>query len=191
LDVAYWDRQVSDAALHRRGWAVQERLLAPRTCTSQNFWECFLEQKCEAFPCGELNCVFVQNSKTFFEKKKKTSLTEGRSRNSSDIMSWKDRAVHKVHPNDTKQQVGHFVMTCKALSSHRRQIYCRSVEVSHGRVSELVYSPTNKETFSEYRAPSWSWAATDGAVLFKDPQNPYLARVLNVQIDCSTLDPTG
>ena len=45
--------------------------------------------------------------------------------------------------------------------------------------------------FFEYRAPSWSWAATDGAVEFNGSLSLYLAQVLDVHIVCSTLDPTG
>jgi hypothetical protein len=57
-------------------------------------------------------------------------------------------------------------------------------------LSGYVLRPT-KRAFSEYRAPSRSWAATDGAVEFNGLFSPYLARVLDVQIVSSTLDPTG
>ncbi|CAH0045529.1 unnamed protein product [Clonostachys solani] len=55
FDRKYWDRQISNGPLHRRGWVFQERLLAPRVIyfsKQQVFWECFTENKCEAFPYG-------------------------------------------------------------------------------------------------------------------------------------------
>ncbi|KAG9234953.1 heterokaryon incompatibility protein-domain-containing protein [Amylocarpus encephaloides] len=53
LDV--FDREVSDAPLNRRGWVLQERVLAPRTlhfCRREIFWECCENIVCESFPRG-------------------------------------------------------------------------------------------------------------------------------------------
>ena len=52
-DAHYWHHQILDMPLHRRGWVLQERLLAPRTlhfAQHQIFWECQFQQKCEVFP---------------------------------------------------------------------------------------------------------------------------------------------
>jgi hypothetical protein len=41
------------APLHRRGWVLQERILAPRTlhlAETQLFWECHCQTACETFP---------------------------------------------------------------------------------------------------------------------------------------------
>jgi hypothetical protein len=42
------------AALNRRGWVIQERLLSPRTIhfSSQLFWECKELEACETYPKG-------------------------------------------------------------------------------------------------------------------------------------------
>jgi len=53
FDEHYFDRHVSNQPLHKRGWVVQERLLAPRVLYFSEYqilWECFAEQKCEGFP---------------------------------------------------------------------------------------------------------------------------------------------
>ena len=55
FDISYWDRQVTDTALNKRGWVFQERLLAPRVlhfARHQILWECFTEYKCEVYPVG-------------------------------------------------------------------------------------------------------------------------------------------
>jgi hypothetical protein len=50
-----WDKGVEGFGLFRRGWVVQERLLAPRILhfsQHQVFWECLTLRACEAFPQG-------------------------------------------------------------------------------------------------------------------------------------------
>lgn len=54
-----WDRHVQDGPLNKRGWVLQERVLAPRTiyCASdQLWWSCADTDPCcnEAFPNGVL-----------------------------------------------------------------------------------------------------------------------------------------
>ncbi|OAP62892.1 hypothetical protein AYL99_02119 [Fonsecaea erecta] len=51
----FWSNSLSDTALHKRGWVLQERLLSPRTIhfgQEQIFWECRCEMACEAYPHG-------------------------------------------------------------------------------------------------------------------------------------------
>jgi hypothetical protein len=43
LDVSFWERHVDDTPVNRRGWVLQERLMAPRVlhfCQDQIAWEC-------------------------------------------------------------------------------------------------------------------------------------------------------
>ena len=43
LDLSFWDRNIHDAPVNRRGWVLQERLMAPRVlhfCQDQIAWEC-------------------------------------------------------------------------------------------------------------------------------------------------------
>lgn len=55
FDRLYWDNQLNSGPLHDRGWVFQECLLAPRVLyfsSSEIFFECFSEHKCEGFPRG-------------------------------------------------------------------------------------------------------------------------------------------
>jgi hypothetical protein len=43
LDLSFWERNIHDAPVNRRGWVLQERLMAPRVlhfCQDQIAWEC-------------------------------------------------------------------------------------------------------------------------------------------------------
>ncbi|KAK7905911.1 hypothetical protein LTR67_000635 [Exophiala xenobiotica] len=51
----FWCNSLLDTPLHTRAWALQERLLSPRTIyfgQEQMFWECRCEMACEAYPKG-------------------------------------------------------------------------------------------------------------------------------------------
>ncbi|KFY08964.1 hypothetical protein V492_05775 [Pseudogymnoascus sp. VKM F-4246] len=195
LDEAYWKPQVSSAVLYQRGWALQERLLAPRTLhftDHQIFWECFLDQKCEAFPCGPPAFLLIKNSKPIFEFQ--DSKLQGPLCTSSAIGMWKDIVKRYTRcdltvPDDIMVALSGLA---KLYQHATGDDYIAGLWKSHilECLNWYVLRPT-KRTFSKYRAPSWSWAATDGAVGFNESLAPYLARVVDVQIARSTLDPTG
>ncbi|KAK0646957.1 heterokaryon incompatibility protein-domain-containing protein [Cercophora newfieldiana] len=53
IDVSFWDTLVSQAPVNRRGWVLQERLLAPRVlhfCRDQIAWECSEFDAAEGHP---------------------------------------------------------------------------------------------------------------------------------------------
>ncbi|KAF4635806.1 hypothetical protein G7Y89_g2288 [Cudoniella acicularis] len=53
LDLAFWERIVDNAAVNRRGWVLQERLIAPRVlhfCHNQIAWECWEKEFAESRP---------------------------------------------------------------------------------------------------------------------------------------------
>jgi len=57
-----------EGPLLKRGWVVQERVLAPRTLhfgTNQLFWECRHSQACETYPGGLPNLMQSQKSNLF------------------------------------------------------------------------------------------------------------------------------
>ncbi|CAI9625634.1 unnamed protein product [Alternaria burnsii] len=53
IDVSFWDELVENAAVNRRGWVLQERLMAPRVlhfCRDQIAWECTEFEDAEGHP---------------------------------------------------------------------------------------------------------------------------------------------
>lgn len=55
IDASYYERLVNQASVNRRGWVLQERLLAPRVlhfCQGQIAWECPERSAAEGIPWG-------------------------------------------------------------------------------------------------------------------------------------------
>lgn len=53
LDVSFWDDLVNDAPVNKRGWVLQERVMAPRVlhfCKDQIAWECLEHNRAESLP---------------------------------------------------------------------------------------------------------------------------------------------
>ncbi len=53
LDASFWDDLVNDAPVNKRGWVLQERVMAPRVlhfCKDQIAWECFEHNRAESLP---------------------------------------------------------------------------------------------------------------------------------------------
>jgi hypothetical protein len=53
IDVSFWDELVENAPVNRRGWVLQERLMAPRVlhfCRDQIAWECAGFEDAEGHP---------------------------------------------------------------------------------------------------------------------------------------------
>jgi hypothetical protein len=60
IDEYLWERSIVQAPLMKRGWVLQERLLAPRVVhfgKEQLFWECFEKEACESYPNRRLQPV--------------------------------------------------------------------------------------------------------------------------------------
>ncbi|KAH8666965.1 heterokaryon incompatibility protein-domain-containing protein [Xylariales sp. PMI_506] len=58
VDASFWDTLVNQASVNRRGWVLQERLLAPRVlhfCEGQIAWECSEFDLAEGLPPGMPN----------------------------------------------------------------------------------------------------------------------------------------
>lgn len=64
----FWRRGMTNQPLLKRGWVVQERLLAPRTIHFSNpqvFWECSHVVACETFPIRLPDSTLADTSQTW------------------------------------------------------------------------------------------------------------------------------
>ena len=195
IDEGYWDRQLSDTILHQRGWALQERLLASRTLhftKHQIFWECFLHQKCEAYPNRLPEFVNVKAPKPVF-KEQGASLERSWCK-SFNIQLWKN--IVKIYTKCALTMPNDKLVALSGLAKLYHEAtgdeYIAGLWKSHilECLNWYVVTPIRRGSY-EYRAPSWSWAATDGAVSFDNLCLPHLVLVLDMKIARSTLDPTG
>ncbi|WYZ34272.1 hypothetical protein EsH8_I_000548 [Colletotrichum jinshuiense] len=203
FDKSYWDRQLLQGSLHRRGWVFQERFLGPRQlyfAKNQVLWECLEEHKCEGFPLG----IPLHDSSKSIER----------------LFS-----LPKNRPALGQQQItdreGHFdnIMTfdavdlwCDLVSAYSRCCFTKSAdklyafagiaklfkEVTGDRylagiwqsqilhmLNWTVFTPKPKHS-GPYRAPSWSWASVDGLVKLRKPAAGFEFLVSVVDVDVTT-----
>jgi hypothetical protein len=195
IDEEYWDRQVSSVVLHNRGWVLQERVLAPRTlhfAEHQIFWECFFDQKCEAFPSGFQSFFKLSNPKPTFP------YTVDDWRNQLDVRlalrEWQEIVMLYSRSDLT-------VSTDKLIAvSGLAKLYQKALQDEYvaglwkSSIAELLCWFVQRQTNAvrpPYRAPSWSWAAIDGPIDFTSFFKHKRFQVLDVQIKQSTKNSTG
>ena len=168
-----WLRQVEHAALSRRGWVLQERLLSPRIVhfgEDEVFWECVELAAGKITPTAQMPegalskldavHVIVDLSDTFglssraFEKTNDT---------------WRELIKRYSKTNLTKPSDKIVAISGLAdkLSTHLK-IPPSSYIVGlwkHDFVLNLLWTVRGTQCYPE-RAPSWSWVRWDGSVTF-------------------------
>ena len=194
----YWNFQVTNAPLHRRGWVFQECILAPRIFyfgKDQILWECFKERKCEAFPqdipllrslkkLEVLSCPADPN-------------TDTNSPLSRDAFGFWNQIV------DGYSQCGLTRSNDKLIAlsgiAHLFQAAIGEEYIAglwKSRLKESldwrVYRPRAKVP-SSYHAPSWFWASIDGPVYpcGITTGSTYLIDILDTEVSNSKIDPLG
>lgn len=177
------EQQLSEETLSKRGWVLQERMMSPR-CLSfgkkQMFWECSLTTACEAFPQGyeahgQLDMFDIVQLGSISDDDAEKLEPTGREKNSvvldlvrhgiietytgkSLSMPAKDKLVAIAAIMDvfnTVQGVPRDDYICGFLRRDLPQslYWCMPNQRCEYDV-EIIGT-------SEYRAPSWSWAAND------------------------------
>ena len=165
------DEQITRKPLNRRGWVVQERLLAPRILhfgKTQLFWECAELHASESFPSGvsHLNSwpnltarlqSYEQGGKDDDEKPKASKLRFG----------WQ-KFIAMYSASDLSVSADKLVAisgVAKVFGTVFRDEYCAGLWKSDFN-QHLAWRIVDAEGVrpSSYRAPSWSWASVDGQV---------------------------
>ena len=186
-DRSYWNRQVFNMPLHQRGWVFQESLLSPRVlhfAGKQIFWECFTQQKCEAFPSGlpwqvalkDLGILSAQTPSYIFNKWNEII----QAYSSCGLTRSSDKLVALSGLARLFQDITGDEYLAGLWKSH-------VVEYLGWRVDKPV------DTLPEYRAPSWSWASLDSQVQTSH-RRPGVAELVGIKetgVLLSTPDATG
>lgn len=166
-----WHREVETAPLGKRGWVVQERVLAPRIIhfsQSQSLWECCQKRAAELLPAdavgedGELKKVtpYAETSEAedpdrMWVHSNWASLVEKYSSCSLTVQSDKLVAISGL----ARRTCGQLGLTPKDY-------------VAGLWTSNLIYGllyrvlGASKPVRFPDRAPSWSWASINGDVIF-------------------------
>lgn len=198
FDESYWERQILMTPLHQRGWVFQERLLAPRVLhftKKQVFWECFVDQKCEAFPHGVPLTLPFENLDSLFESvdlaHPKDSMLS-----SETLIFWARIVEHYSRcdltiASDKLVALSGLADLFQALTGQEYIVGAWKSRLSES-LDWRVYEPRAK-TSSDYRAPSWSWASIDGPVVQCGISrgSVLLITVLDVQISRSNINLLG
>ncbi|KAF9776466.1 hypothetical protein IL306_005345 [Fusarium sp. DS 682] len=179
----FWEIEVSRALVNTRAWVLQERLLSCRTLhfgERQLLWECRRKDAAEVYPDGLPPAI-----SSFGGRFKDLSL---------------DRyALSSTNDRDCR---GHLVWlrivqtytSCGLTFPGDKLVALSAVAKTMAAVLRDEYvagSPSWRDT---YRAPTWSWAASNGAV---DPGRPnieaadLLIEVEDLKLEYVTNDKTG
>jgi hypothetical protein len=151
--------------LFQRGWAYQERLLAPRTlycCKSELCWECREGFDCE---CGLIK-VDCEGQKP--EKKAPGTFTMDCQQ------SW-----HSTVANYSKLALTYGTDKLPALSGLAKQMalitsddYLAGLWRQTLQTDMLWEVSWDGKRPEKFRAPTWSWASTEGEITFLDSEGP-------------------
>jgi hypothetical protein len=198
-DVKYWNREVGNAQLNRRGWVLQERLLAPRILhftQKQIFWECFTTQKCEGFPIGLPYHQPLKDFSSLFSEIQRQHSLENKPGMTEDVLRRWQMIVEEYSqckitiPGDKLPALSGIARLFQEATA---DTYLAGLWKSRLRDSLTwsVRKPAAKLFSSQYRSPSWSWASIDGAVFANVRGNVSLISIIDAQTTTTTVDPTG
>ncbi len=191
-----WHHHVTDTALNRRGWVFQERLLAPRVLyfgKHQLLWECFTDQKCEAFPDG---LPFERSIKSISpmvgERLRKKSILSRRA-----VRYWKYIVTQYsrcalTRPEDKLVALSGLARLFHEFTGDEYVCGLWKSRLLEFLLWESLYPMT--QPTSDYIAPSWSWACGNGHFMWRTSPNSrdmHLASVLDAVTHASSSDATG
>jgi hypothetical protein len=171
-----WMREVDKAPLNSRGWVLQERALSPRLLhfgKSQLFWECRSLAASEAFPQKLPESITTPTVKEKFDL---TGLIDLRVNPDKEELSAHDIWANYVE-SYSQCQLTYGSDKLVALSGlakltqmhlDENEIYLAGMfksQLIRQMTWEVGLNSSNGGTRpAPYRAPSWSWASTDGEI---------------------------
>jgi hypothetical protein len=209
----FWAAHIDDAPLTRRGWACQERLLAPRVLhlgRHQLLWECRSLAAAEQYPHGLPLALRVQNAlfkaldpRTDGRALRRLTQEPDQGEEFHACQLW--NKVVGAYSGARLTRAEDKVIALSGIAKHMRaavnggDAYVAGLWRRH-LASQLVWmvpfqsqgdgAPAVRP--GEYRAPSFSWMAIDAMVM---PANctdfEVLAEVKSVEITHATDDDTG
>jgi hypothetical protein len=185
-EAKFWSDNVLNAPLNRRGWVCQERLLAPRIlhfAKAQLLWECCEMEAAERYPTGLPPIMVDHDRGTRIKKCLMDVLTNATARvsnlpdgNNQDLDTYE--VWNKIIKIFTSSSITKSSDKLAALSGIAKRVKdIRKDEYVAGLwrrdlARQLLWnvdeckqwdgSPSERPT--QYRAPSFSWAAVDGVI---------------------------
>lgn len=182
-----YELNTSKSHLATRAWALQERILPPRTIHFGHrglFWECKTSTANEFLPDG-------------FPKQLVWGITNERIRMGSFVWWWSDlirlySAANMTYPSDKLPALSGIA---RRNHDERGGAYVAGMWLDEDILAQLCWRSIEPRNRPVHRAPSWSWASVDGQVGYRPRQEGIMeityARVLDAKIDLLGTDPFG
>lgn len=214
LDLSYWQRHLTSprkAPLNNRSWVVQERLLCPRVLHfghDQLLWECRQMDASEEYPQGLPAVLQLDYFSGFkFTDAEFTGQKLARWRSSN--------LVPKFHPYEFWSRIVHTYSRCQLTNPGDKLIALSGIaKMMRERLDdEYVAGMWRRYLASQlswyvddcqqatgqlairpqaYRAPSFSWASLEAAVILPDyTDEDIIIEILEVKLCSTTDDDTG
>lgn len=172
IDYDYWKHLVVNESLIRRAWVVQERLLAPRVLhfgSRQLFWECSAWEASEDFSLG-IPPVLIrsdQNSLYKFFDEIILHLADSDHPTTAHAV-WQWALISYTCASLTKSEDKLIVIAgiASELSSNFSSDYIAGLWKEYMATELLWFVDTDTVSRRQnHRAPSFSWASVDGAII--------------------------
>ena len=193
-ELLLWMKRVDDAPLNRRGWVLQERLLARRTIHfgfDQVLWECFQTEACEQYPDAVRDWIW------------RRTLLQDLPDPEADVWPpkypWQNVVLHYSRcqltiASDKLVAIGGIAQKLRPRDKPDARYVAGfwTTDLPHHLMWKVAWFDTGRP--KAYRAPSWSWAALDGNVSFVPWSGNSLVHVVEVvRVDVVTVndDPFG
>jgi hypothetical protein len=183
-----WRYNVDFAPLNKRGWVLQERVLAPRVIhfSNQIFWECPSTSACEIAPTG-LPMMYCGGSKLFYrtfmatlerfsDDHRDDCELQGRDLKESARHTWwqlvsKYTECDLTNHNDILIAISGLaaIMEQALNDTYIAGLWCNTLFLdllwsANGSITILLPSPPRSTRPRPLRAPTWSWASIQGKI---------------------------
>jgi hypothetical protein len=182
----YWtivDKEKERLPLLSRGWAYQERLLAPRVANftaNELVWECICNTVCECSSRSHTSQQIIKCPKGSF-------------RSSADWWRYIERYSELALTNES-HRLPAISGIAKIVQDSTSGTYLAGLWSGHLPINlGWRRDVMTQKTPSEWRAPSWSWASVEGKVSFDSLYDisDRLLDVLNFNCELLSDDKTG
>lgn len=196
----YWTARIDSHELNRRGWVLQERLLAPRVVyfgAQQVFWECSQAMACEAKPDG-FSHILSKNAKGWISRMQSSTAKSGHDEECNYFVKsytgWSQIVCNYSDCDLT--QLRDKLIALSGIAKEVQKLVKDEYLAGLWRdtlVHDLQWDVREEARRSQnYRAPSWSWASIDGGVAYNIPSIRYgLVDIRQASTQALTDDPTG
>ena len=206
IDTNVWDREVSDAALCRRAWVVQERLLSQRVLhfgIEQLLWECREIDACETFPDGFPEFPETDTPTAAFKDLENVrGHHKSESASSSKYLVW--NRIVESYSGCMLTKASDKLVALSGVAAYFKDMLQDDYVAGLWKATlprALLWlvndmGPTNgipRVRPLEYRAPSWSWAAMDGSLHCKMTQmdGDLVATLIDATVGLRSANATG